>query len=156
MLNGLWGKVFGRSECDACVGPGRDPADVIGQIWCVHQVRLFGQTSDGDPQLGEGDVFAGAAVAVCDIAAALRYQSVRVVGALQEAVRVERVGIGPVRRIVVAAVDGGGVQLPHRDAVGLSQCHSDRVDEGWALGTAWAMFLALLGVLAYMVLRRRG
>jgi hypothetical protein len=29
------------------------------------------------------------------------------------------------------------------------------VDEGWALGIAWAMFLALLAALAYAVLRRR-
>jgi hypothetical protein len=29
------------------------------------------------------------------------------------------------------------------------------VDEGWALGIAWTVFLVLLAVLAYVVLRRR-
>jgi uncharacterized protein (TIGR03382 family) len=29
------------------------------------------------------------------------------------------------------------------------------VDEGWALGIAWTIFVALLAVLAYLVLRRR-
>jgi len=29
------------------------------------------------------------------------------------------------------------------------------VDEGWALGIAWIVFLVLLLVLAYVVLRRR-
>ena len=29
------------------------------------------------------------------------------------------------------------------------------VDEGWALGIAWAVFVLLLAVLAYVVLRRR-
>jgi hypothetical protein len=29
------------------------------------------------------------------------------------------------------------------------------VDEGWALGIAWTIFLVFLAVLAYVVLRRR-
>ena len=41
------------------------------------------------------------------------------------------------------------------DAAEGPQCDSDLVDEGWALGIAWAMFLALLAVLGYTVLRRR-
>jgi hypothetical protein len=30
------------------------------------------------------------------------------------------------------------------------------VDEGWALGIAWTMFVAMLVTLAFLLLRRRG
>lgn len=45
--------------------------------------------------------------------------------------------------------------LPGDPAVEPSGEHGGTVDEGWALGLGWLVFLALLAVLVWFVLRER-